>query len=140
MECCVRRSASRYQKNGIGFGSRGRSLWPEANVTSPEKELLPVRYVSALLVPKLSRMSEGEDTKSGESTYPRIQDGRDWTWRPCSYGHRHSLLGRPEVPVFCIHHRRIYSLYGAHTFVRPVSSVLSPRVSVWLYLSRARCT
>ena len=50
MECCVRRSASRYQKNGIGFGSRGRSLWPEANVTSPEKELLPVRYVSALLV------------------------------------------------------------------------------------------
>ena len=75
--------------------------------------------------------SEGEDTKSGESTDPRIQDGRDWTRRPCSYGHRHSPLGQPEVPVFCIHHRRIYSLHGAHTFARPVSSVLSPRVSVW---------
>ena len=68
-------------------------------------ELLPVRYGQgcAVLVPKLSRMSEGEGTKSGESTYPRIQDGRDWTRRPCSYGHRHSPLGDQKFRYFvCI--------------------------------------
>ena len=83
----------------------GQVTLARSELISPEKELLPVPYGQgcAVLVPKLSRMSEGEGTKLGESTYPRIQDGRDWTRRPCSYGHRHSPLGRQKFRYFvCI--------------------------------------